>query len=247
MRRLVLALLATSGLVGFTAQASAADISRPVGKAPIVEPIQYFSWTGFYLGAHVGYGWAKTDWSFPGGATSFASHDTNGFLAGGQIGFNYQFGQWVLGIEADGSWTDMNNSTGCLLAPISCSTDVKWMALVTGRLGWAAWDRALLYVKGGAAFADHEFTVSAPVPIIFLPVATRASDTRVGWTIGAGLEYAFAPNWSAKIEYNFIDFGSDRMTFTDGSAVDIDQHINVVKFGINYRFGAPLAPVSARY
>lgn len=237
MRRVVLALLATSGLVGLTAQASAADLRRPmVSKAPVVAPVPYFTWTGLYIGGHVGYGWAKNDWSAPGSVTS---HDSDGFLGGGQVGFNYQIGQWVLGLEADASWSDMKGSSVCDILSTTCHTDVKWLALVTGRLGWAAWDRALLYVKGGAAFAEQKYTVSAPL----LGFAT-AEDTRTGWTIGAGLEYAFAPNWSAKVEYNYVDFGRDHLA----GLVDVKSHINVVKFGVNYRFGGEsFGPISARY
>lgn len=241
MRRFALALLTTTGLVGFASVASAADLGpRMTTKAPVVAPVPYFSWTGIYIGGHVGWGWGSKDWTtIP--APGVASHDTDGFIGGGQIGFNYQTGQLVLGLEADASWSDMKGTGLCANPAFTCGTDVNWLSTVTGRLGWAAWDRGLLYVKGGVAFADNDFHVRSS--LLGVPGAS-ASETKVGWTVGAGLEYAFAPSWSAKVEYNYVDLGTDRVTFTDGTLIDMDQTAHLLKFGINYRFGwgAPLAP-----
>ena len=127
---------------------------------------------------------------------------------------------------------------------------------VTGRIG-VAFDRALIYAKGGIAFADEDHFIGfngQPFGAPSNPDTNRPGNTRTGWTLGAGLEWALWDNWSAKVEYNFMDFGTDNVAFTyraGGSAPglverwDIDQQVHVVKLGINYRFGA--APLMARY
>jgi outer membrane immunogenic protein len=126
---------------------------------------------------------------------------------------------------------------------------MNWLATVTGRLGYA-WDRVLLYAKGGVAFADEEHDFGFFVDL--LPVASTGEKTRTGWTVGGGVEVAFAGNWSFKAEYNFMDFGDKDVGFTNqfgdfvGSA-RIDQQIHVAKVGLNYRFGGFGGPVVARY
>jgi outer membrane immunogenic protein len=246
MRRLTVALLAAASVAAISTAASAADLKAPVSRAPVMAPAPVFNWTGVYIGAHAGYGWGNKDFSFP-GFGSFADFDVDGWLFGGQVGFNYQINQFVFGLEGDISWSDINGSTGCLIATVTCSADVNWVGSITGRFG-VAFDRALIYVKGGLAFADDDYVVAAPAPIIFLPAgAVSAGETKVGWTIGAGVEYSFAPNWSAKLEYQYMDLGSDGITFSDGTPADVDQQLHLVKFGINYRFGWAASPVVARY
>ena len=121
-------------------------------------------------------------------------------------------------------------------------TEVKWLGTVTGRIGYA-WDRMLLYVKGGGAWVRDVYTITAGGGFF-----AETRDTNWGWTIGAGLEYGLTPNWSVKAEYNYLDFGTERIRFTPNVGApfdrDVDQHIHVVKVGINYRFGGP---VVARY
>jgi outer membrane immunogenic protein len=243
MRRFALALLATSSIVGFGQTASAADLgSRTVSRAPVVAPVPFFSWSGLYVGAHIGGGWGDNDWSVVGTGVT-ASHDVSGFLGGGQIGFNYQINQWVFGIEGDMSWADLSGDGLCSTTAFRCHSDVNWIATLTGRVG-VAFDRALVYVKGGAAWADTDYRRTV---VATGAAAGSASETQQGWTVGAGLEYAFTPNWSAKVEYNFLDLGTDRLTFTDGSVSDLDQQIHALKVGVNYRFGWGAAPVTARY
>jgi len=239
MRRLVLALLATAVC---SQLASAADIppAPPPAPAPYYKPAlpPIFSWTGFYLGLHGGGAWGKKDWSDPiiGG---LGSHDVSGGIAGGQIGFNYQAGGAVFGVEVDAAWAGLKGSHNILGFPgLVAETKVDFIGSVTGRLG-AAWGMALLYVKGGGAWAHDKYDVT----VAGISAAT-AAETRWGWTVGAGLEYAFSPAWSAKIEYNYMDFGTKTVTFTGiggltGTA-DIGQNLNVVKAGFNYRFGGPL-------
>ena len=207
-----------------------------------------FSWTGFYIGAHAGWGWGKTEWSDGcldlNPANSFCeaealgplgSYNLNGFLGGGQVGYDWQLGWAVFGIEADASWSDIKGS-GICLGERQCSSKIDAFGTITGRFG-GAFDRALLYVKGGGAWAHEKHTV------VQLSSATTSSlsDTRWGWTVGAGVEYAFAPNWSGKIEYDFLDFGRDAHIFAFtpnfGVSGDVRQTIHTVKLGLNYRFG----------
>jgi outer membrane immunogenic protein len=234
MKRL---LLAAASVLALAAPAAAADM-RPITKAPVVPaPIeQVYNWTGFYIGGHVG--------------GAFSGSNTLGndgkFLGGGQVGFDYQFApNWVAGIEAQYSWLGGNNNSGGLAFPPAglVTLDNKGIGSVTGRLGYA-FGPLLAYAKGGYAFVERDLNVTnfgAPVPVA---TSGRSKD---GYTVGAGLEYMFAPNWSAKAEYQYYDFG--KTTFNAGSppplvgtSVRNDEH--TVKAGLNYRFtwGGPPAP-----
>jgi outer membrane immunogenic protein len=236
MKRVLL--LVSVGLVALAVPASAADLRtrRPPPPAPapvVVAPA--FSWTGFYIGGHGGWAWAEKDWQFVGSGLS-TSHQADGFLGGGQVGFNWQTGALVFGVEGQFSWADLEGSSACPNTAFTCQTHINWLATATGRIGYAAanW---LFYVKGGAAWIDDEFTATSG------GVVFSGSHRPVGWTAGGGVEYGLTPNWSAKIEYNYMDFGSERVGFvTPGGArddFDVDQQVHLVKFGINYRFGAP--------
>jgi outer membrane immunogenic protein len=259
MKKLLLASVGIA-VLALSGAASAADLSRaPVYKAPApAEAI--FSWTGFYIGAHVGGGWASKDWdqTFTSGAfaldRSASPTKPQSFLGGGQIGVNWQTGQWVLGLEADGSWTDASDcGVGhAIFASYNGCNQINWYATGTARIGFAM-DRALFYVKGGAAFADEEqnitFTTAGGLRTV---VTDTPSEVRVGWTVGGGIEYALAPNWSVKAEYNFMDFGSQNYTFNYSAAPaglverwDISQRVHIAKVGVNYRFGP--SAVVARY
>jgi len=242
MRSLLLGLLGATAMSG---AAVAADIARPVYKAPPagVLPVTY-DWTGFYIGGHVGYGWAEKDWRDAFGLN--VSNKGNGFLGGGQAGFNYQIGQFVLGAEGDFSWSGISgttNTVGVIAAPLgnAFNTDVNWVSTLTGRAG-LAFDRWLVYGKGCVAWANDSFSTNHYT----FPASVEVKDTRIGWPVGAGVEYAFAPAWSAKLEYNYMDFGNRAVSFAPGTSTDIDQKIHAVKFGVNYKFGVP-GLVNARY
>jgi outer membrane immunogenic protein len=251
-------------MVGTAGISAAADL--PVKAPPRVAPEPVFSWSGFYIGAHAGWGWGDTDSTileadnnfFPQGTVNRNTFD--GVLAGGQVGYNYQISQWVIGVEAQFSWTNIDGSNrheAILLANrhTITDTDVNWVTTLTGRLGMT-FGPALIYVKGGGAWADFESITNSFVSSTGVLQQTLAgSETRTGWTVGGGIEYAFSPNWSIKGEYNFIDFGTERITrsgtnFVTGAAVtrfrDADTQLNIVKFGINYRFGGG-GPVVASY
>jgi outer membrane immunogenic protein len=260
--RLRLQVTTALAAVMLASAAQAADLPRkaPVYKAPPVAAP--FSWTGFYIGGHVGYGWGKKEWSdffdplnpIVSSSGPDASYDTDGFLAGGQIGYNWQTGNIVFGVEADASWTDIKGSggndpattlgpsgTGCLDQLDPCTTKIQALGTITGRLGVAV-DRTLFYAKGGAAWVREKHTAGSTDP--FFPADSyhaTVEKTRWGWTVGAGLEYAFAGNWSGKIEYNYLDFGDEKVSFIfplpgSGAGGTLTQHIHVVKGGINYRF-----------
>jgi len=228
------------------ASALAADLgARPVyTKAPMMAPVPVFDWTGFYIGAHAGYGWADATYSDPRATPGWSlNNKMNGGLFGGQLGYNVQLGNFVLGVEGEASWSGISGGATDVapFAGDAYDTKMKWLAMGTGKLG-VAFDRAMLYAKGGAVWADTEYNYNA---VGFGP--SSASKTRFGWTVGAGVEYAFAPNWSAKLEYNYLDFGKktiDIVPLANGFTADIDQTAHLVKIGINYRFGGP---VVARY
>ena len=233
-------LLATVALValGATAPALAADLAaRPYTKAPPAYAAPIYNWTGFYIGGHLGGAFA--------GDNSFNGNDGR-FLGGLQGGFDYQFASsWVVGIEAQYSWLGSNNTGVVFPGGVLISTKNDAIGSVTGRLGYT-WGPALLYAKGGYAWEDgNRIGVSiAGVPQPF----TTNGNHRDGYTVGAGLEYMFAPSWSAKVEYQYYNFGSTTFTTGPASIVGVsfrdDEH--TVKAGINYRFNLG-GPVVAKY
>jgi outer membrane immunogenic protein len=236
MKRL---LLSAAASIAFAAPALAADMpARTYTKAPVYSPpALIYNWTGFYIGGHVGGAFADN--------TSFAGSGGR-FEGGVQGGFDYQFTpNLVTGIEAEYSW--MNNNTTGLTFPggtvITSRNDQ--LGSVTGRVGYT-WGPGLLYAKGGFAFRDNP---NIGVSVAGAPAAfTTTGNRQDGWTVGAGLEYMFAPSWSAKAEYQYYNFGST--TFTGGPAPIVGTRVrdddHTVKVGVNYRFGWG-GPVGAKY
>jgi outer membrane immunogenic protein len=241
MKKLLLGTVALVAL-GATVPALAADLAaRPYTKAPAyAAPI--YNWTGFYIGGHIGGAF--------GGNNNFAGLSTNDdgrFLGGVQVGADYQFApNWVLGIEGQYSWLGDNNNnvvfTGGGLG-YTYTNNQRALGSVTGRLGYT-WGPALLYVKGGYAYSDNTQTLtSVGAPFAF----TLDRGHRDGYTVGAGLEYMFAQNWSAKAEYMYYDFGSSRfvtpVALVPFGSFRNDEH--TVKVGLNYRFN--LGGAGGRY
>jgi outer membrane immunogenic protein len=233
MKKILLA--GTALLTVVSGSAMAADM-RPAPapvytKAPpMMAPL--FTWTGCYIGGNAGGLWARKDWTLTGRVES--SQDISSWLAGGQVGCNYQVSTWVFGIQGDFDWT--NASTTATDAAFLATTDsskIKSLASVTGRVGYA-WDRFLGYVKGGGAWEKDEYTLSS------LGLVSTASETRTGWTVGVGGEYAFTDWLTGFVEYDFYDFGTKSNTFTGtfGTAIiDVKERKSVAKAGINFKFG----------
>jgi outer membrane immunogenic protein len=225
-----------AGSVVCLCSAHAADLPRARAPAPMA-PVAYvpavYNWSGFYVGGNLGAGFADSSWSdpFTGAHNDFSK---SGFIGGGQIGANVQFNALVLGIEGDFDWTGLKGSSHDSLGN-AINTNTQWTSTVTGRVG-AAFDRLLVYGKGGVAFAHDKDSLTDIVGN-----AASASLTRTGWTAGAGLEYAFAPNWSAKIEYDYLSFGPDTVNLATPHfpAYSANPSLNVqeVKAGINFKFG----------
>jgi outer membrane immunogenic protein len=235
-------LLGTVALValGATAPALAADLpartAAPYTKAPAyVAPI--YNWTGFYIGGHIGGAFA--------GNNSLSGSDGR-FLGGVQGGADYQFGNnWVIGVEAEYSWLANGNNGVTFPAGTVVSTNSDQLGSVTGRLGYS-FGPTLLYAKGGYAWKDNDniSVVSGGAPAAF----TTDGGHKDGYTVGAGVEYMFAPSWSAKLEYQYYNFGSSTFLTGPGDIVGtrFTDSDHTVKAGVNYRFNWA-NPAVARY
>jgi outer membrane immunogenic protein len=206
--------------------ANAADLPRRQAmpaKAPVFEAP--YNWTGFYVGINGGGGWGHSSWS-----NSFGTADANlsGGLVGGTIGYNYQMGQAVFGLEGDLDWSNIRGTANTgICSGGSCETRNSWLATARGRLGYA-FNRVMPYVTGGAAFGDIKATPAG---------LGTTTTTRTGWTLGGGAEFAIAGPWTAKIEYLYVDLGKGSCgTAICGTATDVNFHANVARAGINYRF-----------
>jgi len=256
-------LLGTVGLValGMAAPASAADLAaRPYTKAPppILAPI--YDWSGFYIGANGGWGQTRNCVDFI-DVTGFDFADgcrqRSGGLVGGQVGYRWQTGPWVFGLEAQGDWADLSNQRISLFDhTLSTRTKTDGIGLFTGQIGYA-WNAALFYVKGGAAVTSNRFSILDNLTGFEL---AAASATRWGGTVGVGFEYGFAPNWSVGAEYDHLFMGDANNSFTsvDPRIVNflnsrITQDVDMFTVRLNYRFGGygyggyGGAPVAARY
>lgn len=239
-------LLGTAALVAMVGSASAADLAaRPYTKAPPIIAAAY-DWSGFYIGANGGYGTSSKSLDFVNTGTGLVlndgSHTASGATAGGQIGYRWQSGQMVYGIEGQGNWADFNGTNISPLAPATTNrTRVDAFGLFTGQIGYA-WNNALLYVKGGGAVVGQRYDI--------FTTATGAAiasgrDTRVGASVGAGLEFGFSPNWSVGVEYNHIFLGTTTYSYPNPVFTErVRGDIDMVTAKLNYRWGGP---VVARY
>lgn len=234
-------LLSTAALVALAiaTPAAAADMAArmPMKAPPMVAPI--WNWTGFYVGVNGGYGWGRNNWNLVSPVVgNEGSFNFDGATVGGQIGYNWQVGQWVFGLEAQGNWADLTGSRISLIGvpATTIGTNVDAFGLFTGRLGYA-FDNVLLYAKGGAAVQSIDFTQSN------ITGAVATNQTRWGGVVGAGLEYGFSPNWSVAFEYNHIFRTSRDVPFaTIPASVDrIRLDTDLFTGRINYRFGGPVA------
>lgn len=231
MKRYILS--ACAGMVAAAAMAApsfAADLPRPSYKAPVyVAPI--FSWTGFYLGINGGYGWGHSDWN--NGPMGNVSLNAKGAMVGGTFGYNWQTGTWVFGLEGDvdGSWINGSSQGGgagtSCSGPNGCTTKNSWLATGRGRIGFA-WDRFMPYITGGAIGGNIKATDNGGASV---------DKTKLGWTAGAGVEWAFSGPWSAKLEYLYANLGNVTCdAATCGSDTTVSLKTNMVRGGVNYRF-----------
>jgi outer membrane immunogenic protein len=274
-------LLGSVAAIAMITSVSAADLPvRPPAPAPVMAPV--WNWNGFYIGVNGGYSWghASRDLNFfnPLNGVLIASgtgggRDMNGGLFGGQIGYNWQMSNWVFGIETDAQWTGQKGDTtilcpvaGCFPTAVAAGTGVgatltdklEWFGTFRGRVGVAVVPSVLLYATGGAAYGSLNtdlglagFT-AAGVPVA---AAASASSTKFGWTVGGGIETMFAGNWSAKLEYLYMDLGSISNSvvlptaggFPLGANVTTRVTDNIFRAGINYHFSAGPGPVVVRY
>ena len=214
----------------------------PVYKAPAA--VVAYNWSGFYVGGNAGAAFQRNCWFFSNAAGSAGDegcHSNTAVVAGGQVGANWQTGNIVLGLEASGDWANLKGSNVSLFDPTFTNrTKTDAIGLFTGRVG-VAWNNALAYVKGGAAVTHNKYTAF----VTAIPALSgEVTDTRWGWTVGGGFEYGFAPNWSAAVEYDYIDTGSKNEDFFAVSAPcggvpctdRISQRIHMATLRVNYRF-----------
>jgi outer membrane immunogenic protein len=284
MNRILIAGATIASLL--TTNALAADLApRPYTKAPVVAAVVY-DWTGFYIGGNAGYSWgrASTDGTLTGtqnvsvfrtaGPDLISSTNTvlaalpltgranvNGFIGGGQAGYNWQRGTWLFGLEGDIQYSDeRGRAEVCLVAGCAIGTGIltanyklDWFGTARGRVGFLPTDRVLLYATGGLAYGH----LSATAPLL------SWGSTRAGWTVGAGAEAAIDRNWSVKLEYLYMDLGNvgssgasatgvvnqlntpgigfnTVTTTTLTSAFRTKFTDNIVRVGLNYRFGGPV-------
>ncbi|MEZ0303541.1 MAG: outer membrane protein [Hyphomicrobiaceae bacterium] len=283
MNRVILRLAGAVLALDLVAGTAGAD-GPPRASAPRPAPAAPFTWTGLYLGPHLGGALDRSDISNPYGQTLFGDEIRSpGTLAGMQLGYNRQYGALVVGVETDVSWADLDGTFTCL-QPIrgqidvdpsfiggafgaTCRAGVDWLGTLTGRVGAAVGPdgRMLLYAKGGLAWMHGDVSMATNNIMAGQfgpPAATSSSSfTQWGWTVGTGLEYALAGNWSARLEYDFLRFGSHgvatplaapiaqpdfqgifQSSAPDGRRAGVEQDMHAVKLALNYRFGSGADP-----
>jgi len=240
----------------FSPEAPKAGIFK--AKAPPV--VQAVNWTGFYVGAFAGATLGTADWGY--GVGGVAPH-IGGFLGGGNVGYDWQTGKYVFGVVGDIAGTNTRGGMSCdpggsTNVPVlgvpgamfltSCNARASWIGDIAARVGYA-WDRVLLYVKGGGAWTNERFTavctnnnpanvsaIQCANPAQAVATGFAASTNRAGWLIGWGGQFALTQNWSAKAEANYISFGDTNVIASDGSALRVGMHVWEEKIGLDYKF-----------
>ncbi|HXX04844.1 MAG TPA: outer membrane protein [Xanthobacteraceae bacterium] len=213
---------------------SAAELLQPplIAKVPPPPPPPPFSWSGVYIGGNAGYAWGRSSDTNPFFAVpATGNYAISGMLAGGQLGFNWQYNAVVVGAEGDIDWSNVRGSTSNgLCGGVTCTTSNTWLGTARGRLGIAA-DHWLFYGTGGLAYGDIKFT-DLPAPLVVNGMATN-----IGWTVGGGVEYAFDRNWSIKAEYLYVGLDNAGFACTVGCGTSsISFNENIVRGGLNFRF-----------
>jgi outer membrane immunogenic protein len=231
---------AAVALALMSGSAMAADLTY---EAPVAAPAPVFTWTGFVAGVNAGYGWGDADYDFntqgwfnPNPGDSF-SHDIDGAFLGGHVGYNYQINNVVLGLEGALFWSDIGKSD--VISPYFPDSDrfetkIDWFGTITPRIGYA-FDRAQIFAKGGLAFGKVKSTVSD----MDSGDVVSGDSTRAGWTVGAGVEYAFTDNILLGLEYNYTDLGKVDVfsDIVDGDTNhNVDTAFSAVSLTLGYKF-----------
>ncbi|VTZ49728.1 Autotransporter outer membrane beta-barrel domain-containing protein [Methylocella tundrae] len=244
-------LLASVGAIALAGSAFAADLPSRAPPPVYVPPVPIFTWTGVYIGGQIGYAWGKTNSNIGDAFGDYAAFSTNnsGVIGGAHVGYNLQLSQFVVGLEGDVDGSSMSKSISGVVGgvPTTVSSNMSVQGSIRGRVGYA-WDRVLIYGTGGVAFAGLNGSISTPFGY------DSASSTRVGWTVGGGLEYAVTNNWSIRAEYRYADFGHSTV-YANNSFVGLGAYANRritenrVQVGFSYKFDTfgPPAPVVAKY
>jgi len=250
MKKYLLAGVVIGAVAGGVVASPAFAADMPVLRESTVIPVPVYSWSGFYVGFHGGWGFG--DVNFTNTGFDIDNHTFDGGLLGGHIGYNWQMSSsWLLGIEASGTWSGVKKT---VFGPFNdfpihdfsgdrWTTEVKWLATVTPRIGVTI-SNWMWYLKGGVAFAEIDHHLESPIG----PVSFDTSGTNVGWTVGFGGELLLAGNWILGVEGNFYDFGS--LKANSGIANFPDHDVDVTMWSVlgrvSYKFGGPSNPV-ARY
>ena len=260
----VLLLVAGSSAFAGTEMYSGKE-SKAVAPAP---PACDFSWTGFYLGVNAGYGWGSSDTDFhprPDAASFFSLEptsldpDPDGFIGGGQIGYNFQWNWLVLGLEADFQGSDMeghdkvfdfSDITGGGAgsdAFLAAHERTQWFGTARGRIGFAPLCRLMIYATGGLAYGNVDYSATTNFGSGGVTYPVSFTETQVGWTVGGGLEYALGNHWSIKAEYLYYDLGDEDATqnklifgVPQGPPFFVHYNFettaNIVRGGLNFKF-----------
>ena len=214
--------------VPFAAQAADMPIKGPYYKGAPRSVVSYYDWTGLYAGVNAGYGFGTSNWDIPIGT----SIKPKGFMAGGTLGYNWQSGAIVYGLEADFDWSNVKGNVACPIGVALCETANPWLATFRGRVGYAM-DRWLPYFTVGAAYGK----VKATETLVGVAAASVSSN-QLGWTVGGGVEHAFMGKWTAKLEYLYVDLGSFDVGAPAVTTISFKE--NIVRAGLNYKFSGPI-------
>jgi outer membrane immunogenic protein len=243
-------LLAVSAVIAFASTASAADMRAPVYKA--MAPVSAYNWTGFYLGVNAGIGVGEQPTSLRVGVFSGSEFTQSpiGAIGGVQAGYNWQFGNWVLGLETDIQASGLKDDAACLLTCVAgqqmrIEQSLGWFGTARARVGYTT-GPVLAYYTGGFAYGGVKSTINET-----LAGGTGVfgfDDTMTGWTLGSGVEASLGGNWTGKLEYLYLDLGNGGTAYTVGGTAHVinsDIRSHIFRAGVNYRIGG--TPVAASY
>jgi outer membrane immunogenic protein len=249
MKKILLASLGCLALASGAAVAADMPLKAPYLKAPPAA----ISWTGCYIGANVGFDWARTSSSDAVSGADLGRENDHSLAGGGQIGCDYQFApSFVFGIRGNYDRTQLNDGTEIVpgfAGIVNADMNIHWTATATARVGYLISPATLLYVQGGGAWTRNNLQVDIIPTFPF----GGGSDTVTGWTVGVGGEYMFAPNWSAFVEGNYMDFGTHNISTTifgtglPGATWSTREQVYQFLVGVNLRFGGLGGPVVAKY